>query len=244
MAWLIPPGARSLPCSGEVLRHYREKRGWTQEELANRAGFTKRLVAKAEANGSLKPYSIEVLAETLSEGADEVFPEDLTTSPKELAIALLLAICDHESETVASCRQFLSDDLILYIPGGADCAPLSGVHRGVDGLDRYFRTFFRMFQRPDKELAKKTAVVAEDGNRVVVACFEKLANEFIPPGIDGAPLTMYMVFSRGKLCELQFVFDTVNMASILTAWREKYDSVEYLLQDYMPPWKSKEEPGN
>lgn len=238
MPWIQQPTERSLACNGEIVEFFRKQRGWTQEELSKASGFSVRLVAKAESSGGLAPDSIEVLAETLSSPEQKIYPEDLTSSPKRLAAAYLNAVCEYESETVSKCRHLLSEDLTVYVPGGDACTPLSGVHEGIEGLDTYFKNFFQIFERPDKELAKRTAVISEDGNRVVLACFEKITNEFIPPDVEGAPLTLYMVFSRGKLCKLQLLFDTTNMGPIVTAWRDKYDGIIDVKRQYMSPWEN------
>ena len=64
MTWFEAPAVRSIRCNGEMVRFLRKQRGWTQERLATAAGYTKRLVAKAESSGSLNPDTIEILAET------------------------------------------------------------------------------------------------------------------------------------------------------------------------------------
>ena len=64
MAWLETRKLkRSLPVNGEMLRFLRNRRGWTQEDLASKAGYSERAVRKAESSGGLHPDTIEILAE-------------------------------------------------------------------------------------------------------------------------------------------------------------------------------------
>jgi transcriptional regulator with XRE-family HTH domain len=235
MPWRTPPQDRSIECNGEILTYYRRQCGWTQQELADLSGYTKRLIAKAEAGGGLSPETLDVLAQTLSTKNLTVFPEDLTTSPRQLATSLLLAITRHEGEAVAHCRHFLAEDLQVFFPGGDDASPLSGVHHGIDAYDRHMKLFFQIFQRPDKELAEKTAVITADGNRAFLACFDKLANEFIPADAPAGPIAMLLVFSRGMLSTIQYLFDTTIFSQVVAAWLKGHPgTVSHASARYMP----------
>lgn len=225
MPWATPPLERSIACHGEIVAFFRKKRGWTQDELADAAGYTKRLVAKAEASGSLSPETIEVLAETLSNDDLVVHPEDLTSSPKELATAFMRAYARYEADFVAHCRHFMSPDMVVHFPGGPDSAPLSGIYDGPDAYEEATRNFFRVFSRPDKELAEKTMVVTTNGNHAVIVFFERLANEHIPPDASGDAVVINMLFSRGKIVSIQSMFDTVVFEEVVRRWREKIPGV-------------------
>ena len=53
----------ALPIS--KLRHYREKKFWTQDELAKESGVAIGVISKAENNGKVSLGSIKILAKTL-----------------------------------------------------------------------------------------------------------------------------------------------------------------------------------
>ena len=55
------------------------------------AGYTGRVIRKAEASGSLHPDTIEILAEALSGPDWTVDPEDLVTIPELMARAVINA---------------------------------------------------------------------------------------------------------------------------------------------------------
>jgi hypothetical protein len=51
-----------------------------------------------------------------------------------------------------------------------------------------------------------------------MACFDKLANEFIPANAPAGPIAMLMVFSRGTLTTIQYLFDTTIFSQVVAAW--------------------------
>jgi transcriptional regulator with XRE-family HTH domain len=211
---------RSMPCNGELLRYFREKRGWTQDELATRAGYSKRVVAKAEAGGSLESVTVEVLAEALSAVGDLVHPDDLLASPKALAERYVETFRRYEHELAARCRDFLADDMICIVGGDDRSVPLSGAYVGPDGFDCYCRKFFEIFERCDKDLYRPT-IIAE-GNHVMVAGREAIRLKGFPREPEEPPgwIVQDMLFSRGKLVRLELMFDTTGFGKALTRWRE------------------------
>lgn len=70
----------TVSCRGADIRRRRQLLGWTQLDLANKAGYSLRLVTKAEAGGPIKRQSLEVLAQTLTENGQPVQAMDLILS--------------------------------------------------------------------------------------------------------------------------------------------------------------------
>jgi transcriptional regulator with XRE-family HTH domain len=203
-----------------MVRFLRQQHGWTQERLATAAGYTKRLIAKAESCGSLKPDTIEVLAETLATDDLEVHPEDLTACPKELAVAFMLAYSEYEQEMITHCRHFIAEDLQGLFPGGPESAPLSGLHDGIEAYDQFCRNYFAIFHRSDKRMALDTAVYTTSGSHVVVAFFERLANANTPPNSEPSHVMLNMTFRRGKLAVVEHLFNDSTFGEVVTRWRE------------------------
>jgi transcriptional regulator with XRE-family HTH domain len=220
MASNSQPNLRSVPCNGELLRYFREQLGWTQDELARRAGYSKRVIAKAEASGSLHPDTLEVLAATLSVSGKRVYPEGLAASPKALAERYVETFRRYEHELAARCRDFLADDMVCLVAGGDASVPLSGTYRGPEGFDSYCRSFFEIFERPDKDFYQPQ-IVAE-GNHVVITGWEFIQLRAIPKHPDEPPgwLVQDLQFSRGKLVRLELLFDTTGFGQALTRWRD------------------------
>jgi transcriptional regulator with XRE-family HTH domain len=89
--------SRSMAVCGWKLRALRARRGWTQIELAARAGYCERLVRKAELNGTIARETLEVLAITLSDDQLTVRPVDLIgNSDTDRSIQRLLYGCTAE----------------------------------------------------------------------------------------------------------------------------------------------------
>src|SRR6476646_3797432 len=158
MASARRPNLKSMPCNGPLLRHFREKRGWTQDELATRAGYSKRVIAKAEAGGSLHQDTVDVLASALSTDGECVYPEDLLASPKALARRFVETYRRFEHELAIRYRDFLSDHLVCIVGSEDPSVPLAGTYQGPDGFDRYCRKFFEIFERCDKDLYRPTII--------------------------------------------------------------------------------------
>ncbi len=218
----------------------RRRREWTQEELAAAAGYTKRLIAKAESGGSLSPDTIEVLAEALSISDDEVHPEDLTTSSTELAVAFMRAYAGHEHEMLEHTRHFMSTEIKGHFPGGPELAPLSGLHNGIDEYESFLRKFFAIFERPDKSMAIDSAVYASSGNHVAVTFFDQLTNAHVPPDAKPYRVVLNMTFCHGELVEIEHLLIGSTLGEVVTLWRENKPG---LLDDsdyYSIPYRERE----
>ena len=53
MKWMSDQIAPSYQCNGSILSYLRNKAGLTQEALARRSGYSRRLISKAEASGTI-----------------------------------------------------------------------------------------------------------------------------------------------------------------------------------------------
>lgn len=80
---------RSVPCNGAVVRRLRKRLGLTQSQLAERSGFSERLVRKAEASIPISMKTVKQLAVALSDDRQQVEANLLICSPIEIAKRLL-----------------------------------------------------------------------------------------------------------------------------------------------------------
>ncbi|MFN3148584.1 helix-turn-helix domain-containing protein [Bremerella sp.] len=58
-------------CNRDFLRELRLNNGWTQAELAKRAGYSERLIGKAESGSPIARDTIVDIADALSESAQQ-----------------------------------------------------------------------------------------------------------------------------------------------------------------------------
>jgi transcriptional regulator with XRE-family HTH domain len=74
------PSSVTVPVNGQRLQTLRQSAGLTQEELAEKADYSDRLIRKAEASGPLRKSTIADLAEALSTTLQKVTSDDLVFS--------------------------------------------------------------------------------------------------------------------------------------------------------------------
>ena len=227
MTWQQRPAGRSVQCNGEALRRHRARRGWTQPELASLAGFTTRLVAKAEACGTVSPDTLEVLADALSTAQHPVFPEDLAYCPKAVVRHIIESFAQYERQCVAHCQQFLADNLRVVAPGDPELFPFAGIHDTIDGFDEFWGKYFAVMERHDKlHIAKTMRLVAED-NLVVALVEEHASHKSTQEAAwrcPKTPLTFVFTFQRGKVVSFEDHFDAVAAAATVAAIRSHHDS--------------------
>lgn len=139
----------SFPCNGRLIRFYRERKRLTQAELAQRAGYSVRLIGKAEAGKSVKFETIEILAEALSDETNLLKPFDLISAPVTLAEKYVQELFEHQENVVSAIQHFLADDFELYCLSNDDSFSLEGSYCGRAGLAQYASELFEMITVPE-----------------------------------------------------------------------------------------------
>jgi transcriptional regulator with XRE-family HTH domain len=76
----VKSNAKLQAVNGVTIRGRRKQLGWSQVEFGQRAGYSERVIRKAEAGGTLRLQTIKDLAMTLSLGGVLVSFQDLTSS--------------------------------------------------------------------------------------------------------------------------------------------------------------------
>jgi transcriptional regulator with XRE-family HTH domain len=207
--------AKSTGCNGTLIRQLREVRGWTQAELAERTGYSERLIVKAESGRPLARGTIDNLAVALSADASPIYFEDLTTDPVVLARKYTEALYRHRENLVDAIRHFLDDEVSFRISGDPTVVPFAGEHTGIDAIDRGFKLFFSIMDVPERHDHEKYYRYIADGNDVVV-----WGESWIHP--KGQPLARpmsianLMRFRRGKLYRFEDNYDTHWAATVLS----------------------------
>ncbi|MCO6042324.1 transcriptional regulator [Aeoliella sp. ICT_H6.2] len=214
MPWQEPPQQKAYACNGELVAFLRQKRGWTQRELAQESGYSERLVSKAEASQSISASTVADLADTLATPREPVHPEDLICDPVTLAKAYIAAEYEHPGNNVEKIRHFLDEDLVTRLNGDPEVIPFAGEHYGIDGLERAYSIFFSIIEPPANHDWRPWYKFACHGNEVIV-----WGQNWMGP--IGQPLTQPMqlvhrfVFQRGKLVLSEVLFDAAQGAEYL-----------------------------
>jgi transcriptional regulator with XRE-family HTH domain len=122
--------APTMACNGALVRFFRKQQGWTQQELATIAGYTERLVRKAETGQKLNADTIEDLAEALSTNACVVHPEDLISDPEAALWTYIKSFAIGERQIVAQCQSVMAEDVQIHVPGNPNFLPFAGDYDG------------------------------------------------------------------------------------------------------------------
>ena len=139
---------RSMPCNGKLIAQLRKQLGWTQSELARKAGFTERLVVKAEASQNIAASTLQIIAQTLKEAGAMVSAADISADPAALAKEFILSMYRYGPKVIDVNERFLSPELVVHFAGDPNIFPFAGTHIGIDAARRAFGAFYSVIQPP------------------------------------------------------------------------------------------------
>jgi hypothetical protein len=131
---------RGVPVRGDYLRFLRKRRGWTQQEFALLAGYSERLIRKAEEGRCLMPETIQVLAETLTDEELPVVAEDLWLSSRQTMMLFGRLLAGVRPWTMECLTPVVSDSIETHCKGAAEVA-FTGVFHGRSGLMTWIERF-------------------------------------------------------------------------------------------------------
>ncbi len=117
-----PNAGRSLPCNGKLISQLRKQLGWTKGELAQRAGFSERLIVKAEAGQNLASSTVHIIALALGEAGLDLCAGDLAADPAALAREFFLSTYKHGPRTLDVHAHFISPHLVVHFQGTRLCS--------------------------------------------------------------------------------------------------------------------------
>jgi transcriptional regulator with XRE-family HTH domain len=207
MAWEKRNLRKSYVCNGDLLRFVRERRGWTQRELATAAGYSERLVNKAESGRAISAAAMNDLAEALSTGEQPIYPEDLISDPLALAKEYIAAHYVHQKNIIPEVRHFLDENIVHRLPGDSAVIPFAGVCHGIDELDRTFQIFFSLVEAPANHDYESCYKYVAQGNEVMI-CGESWLHPIGAPMSEPMLLTHHLKFRRGKIYFIEVRYDT------------------------------------
>ncbi len=126
---------------------FRVARGWTQEELSRRSGYSIRLIRKAESGGNLRIETLKHLCQSFSQEGGDVRLEDITTSTLSVAKNFIDAYDRFGVNMIEHCRSHLHEDFSYTIHADRSTVPYGGTWNGVAGLQEMLNIFFSIFTR-------------------------------------------------------------------------------------------------
>lgn len=207
MAWSTEHVKAAYECNKELLKFYREQRGWTQAKLASVAGYSERLISKAEAGRSVSSDTVADLAEALSTSDCPIFPEDLISDPLQFARIYIQSLYRFREKMFEHVRPFLAEDVIFRVAGDPARIPFAGEYHGAEGVQLLMQRFFAIMEVPPNYDPMPYYRFVGQGNNVVI-WGETWMHPFGRPLKTPMPITLLMRFRRGKLYRFEDRFDT------------------------------------
>ncbi|MEW4486582.1 helix-turn-helix transcriptional regulator [Thalassoglobus sp. JC818] len=190
-----------------MLKHFRERLGWTQAELAKKAGYSERLVSKAESGKAISKKTIEHLAEAVSTPTNVVFPEDLISDPVQIARKYIEGLYVHQADGFRHFRPYLDEDVEFYIAGDPQTVPFAGRYKGLEQIQALFKQFFSFIESPPNHDYEPHYKFIGQGNEVIV-WGQSWLHPIGRPLTEPMELTQLMKFRRGKLYHFEDRYDT------------------------------------
>ena len=151
----------------QVLRELRLKRGWSQKELAEKAGYSDRLVRKAEFGGKLDVDTIRNIAEALSTLNEKITLDFLTNDVLSVAKTFMQFFDERGAGMLPAINHYIAPDFVLHVTSAIESLPLHGTWDGKQGLCEFLNLFFGTFSRVPNSLAPRYAV----GTDFIVASY-------------------------------------------------------------------------
>ena len=216
--WLMSPTRASLPVNSELLRDLRKARGFTQERLAELSGYSSRLIRKAEAGQPVHADTIEVLAEALSTTEAPISPETLVSDLEALVRAFAVSYAQDERKMVSKVGSIFAPNVVYKMAGDPQQIPFAGEYHGIDGVDRWARTLFSVFNRPHKDLYQP--VLYRDGAAIVAVGHDAAQIHGIAEIIHSITVVRFE-FERGKIVLADNDYDTHGSIAYFQRHREK-----------------------
>jgi transcriptional regulator with XRE-family HTH domain len=171
----------------QVLRELRVKRGWSQRELAEKAGYTDRLVRKAEFGGKLDVETIRNIAEALSTLEEKITLDLLTSDVLSIAKTFMQLFDELGAGMVPAIEHYIAPDFVMHVTSAVESLSIHGTWVGQQGFQEFLNLFFGTFSRSPKTLAPLYAV----GTDFVVA---RYLNTLHAPGRPDEVTEVYRHF--------------------------------------------------
>lgn len=211
--------ARFIEINGRDLRARRLGRGWTQQQLARIAGYTERLIRKAELGGTLDIKTVEDLADALSTPDCPVGVASLTVNIAAVARRWVEAMEQHEVRMVPVVECFLAEGFEFVCPGEPGTLPFIGTFRGALGLQQWLQLYFGHIRRE-----KKLEVEYMFGEDTVIARWLE-SGTFLGMPAPPIRINMHFRFTGGLISRIVNDYDTLTAVNMALTARSKRNGV-------------------
>lgn len=197
--------------NGQFIRELRKRRGWTQCELAQRAGYSERVIRKAEASETISHEVLDVLAVALSNPEHSLTAAELTFDPISIVRQFVDCYDRYGQAMLPHVASLFTEDTKLIFRADPERNPLAGEYHGLAGWQQYLDRFFGMFTRVTPK--PLTPEYSASGNYVIARWLETVRCG----DVTAPPLWVHLHFTLrgGKVALTEDYCDTDTAAKFL-----------------------------
>lgn len=235
---------RNTRINSESLKALRKELAWTQNDLAQRASVSVRVVAKAEAGEPIASKTMSALVQAFVTAGKRVTVADLVSSPEVLVRQFLRNYAEHQADCVEHSKHFISPDIVAIVDGDPATNPIAGEYQGMEAFASFFKKFFAIFVRDGGTLGDAPEIRVT-GNEVFAWGHEAVR---IPQaGPQPAGFVMLRIhFEDGLMTYFEDRYESNGMMLQLDAWSREFPDAAWLKQvnhdallnkDYRKPYK-------
>lgn len=188
----------------------RKQLGWSQAELGHRAGYSERVIRKAEAGGSLRLQTIQDLAMAMSVEGRLVSLQDLTIDFEMIARRFVESYDWLGCKMLSACRDIFHPDFTFSCSADPNLVSFAGVWNGLSGFQEFLDRFFDTFARKQGML-KPIFMVSHDR---VVSRFEDQVC-FHGQEMSAYWVNLHFQFCDGLLIRIDDEFDSLSLSRSL-----------------------------
>ncbi len=127
----------AIRINGSRLQALRKQAGLTQEELASRAGYSDRLIRKAEASSVLRQLTVVKLAAALSTNEYAVSAADLTISQELISVEILKFLLGGQPSAIDSLQDYTHPAVVLHVAGLEIGVPFAGSYTSLAAFPQF-----------------------------------------------------------------------------------------------------------
>ena len=198
--------SNSVVCNGPALVRLRQQLGWTQFDLAVNAGYSERLVRKAEAGRPVAKRTIRGLRDAFHHAGQPITLEELLQNPVSLADQFLKQLLTVGSIAILRSADWIDTTASFKFAGNPSVFPFAGKHLGLAAACLAFEAFAGYFQLPRSFPTEQFHLHATGHGAIawgsLPACPDAASNSL--------PIQMAIRFDfhHGKLIRYEHLFDT------------------------------------
>ncbi len=180
--------------------------GLTQAELAKRAGYSERLVRKAEMCGTLNADTIRDLATALTINGERVSLADLTFDLVATAKQIIRGYDCCGATMLDRCAELFAPEFVLHCPSIRTSPKMQTDWKGIAGVQAFLSSFFQRFTRVSDSLSVRYSI---GENRVTARFDERLCCCGHP--LEPLFVNLHFTFANCLVTRIDNEYDTLAM---------------------------------